>query len=44
METKDMKTQNQEQRKRMIESIIKIIEQTNDKKLQDIYDFVLHIR
>ena len=44
MEQKDMRTKDEGQRTQMIEFIIKAIQQTDDRKLRNIYNFVLHIQ
>ena len=44
MGQKDMDTKDEAQRQQMIEFIVRVIQQTDDKKLRSIYNFVLHIQ
>lgn len=44
MGQKDMCTKDEAQRQQMIEFIVKIIQQTDDRKLRSIYNFILHIQ
>lgn len=43
MEQKNTGAEHDAQRERMIAFILKVIQQTDDRKLRNIYNFVLHI-